>query len=69
MRTSQASMMSNLCLTWINQELRNEVDRRELLEANEPTLMIRMARPMLRMKSFVIAGLSGLSPFVAKYFG
>ncbi len=68
MRTPHASTMSNLCVSWINDELRKEVARREQIQYNEPSLIIRMARPMFRMKTFVIAGLSGLSPFAAKMF-
>ena len=68
MRTSHASTMSNLCLSWINEELRKEVARREQLLDTGPNLIIRMTRPMFRMKAFVIAGLSGLSPFAAKMF-
>ena len=59
MRRPHASQMSILCLTWINQELRKEIERREQAHTRRSIFTPNIIGTMSRTTTFLVAGLSG----------
>ena len=58
MHNPQPHQLSIEFLSWINSELRKEIDRQEALDQNAQSGLVE------RMKTYLVAGLSSASLFV-----